>query len=208
MGAINDKSYLIIDKLLTVDDTGMPQAPSITQLLDPDIRKLYQSDKTVDKKNYIADCIVIYYLGDPKSPANQNGLSVAESLKMAIEAANLPHNYIPSPLVLKLIERYHNQNIGEAGIVVENIIKSLHNINLLIQKANALITDKLNNQLDIEAIKETMQLSDDIIKKAGLIPAVVKQLQEAKENLIYEKETETSRGGKIVTSSMNADDYE
>ena len=70
---INDK--LIIDKLITIDDNGMPAAPNIRQLLDADVRKLYERDKTKDKSKYIKDCIIIYYLGDPKSPAKQAGLS-------------------------------------------------------------------------------------------------------------------------------------
>jgi len=199
---------LIIDSLLTVDDTGMPQAPSLRQLLDPDIQKLYQEDKTPDKKNYIANCIVIYYLGDPKSPANQSGLSNAEALKMAIEIANLPKSYVPSPLVLKLIQRYHEENITEAGIVVENLLKTLHNINLSIKKANDLLNERLiKENITVEEIDTIMKLNDNIMKKAGDIPNVIKQLNEAKENLMYEKETEVSRGGKAVTSSMNADDY-
>lgn len=34
-----------------------------------------------DKHKYIAEVGVIYYLGDPKSPAKQQGLSYEESLK-------------------------------------------------------------------------------------------------------------------------------
>lgn len=46
----NDKnnSYmvngLIIDKLLTVDDTGMPKAPTLRQLQDKDVLLLWQRD--------------------------------------------------------------------------------------------------------------------------------------------------------------------
>ena len=38
---INDMIYdkLIIDKLITIDDNGMPAAPNIRQLLDADVRK-------------------------------------------------------------------------------------------------------------------------------------------------------------------------
>ena len=64
-----------IDSMLVVDDTGMPVPPTIRQLLDRDIRTLYTRDKSKDKKQYIAECIVIYQLGDPKSPARQSGLS-------------------------------------------------------------------------------------------------------------------------------------
>ena len=75
---------LIIDSLLNIDDNGMPVAPNIRQLLDKDIRELYNKDKTKDKSQYIKECIVIYYLGDPKSPAKQAGLSDREALNTAI----------------------------------------------------------------------------------------------------------------------------
>ena len=47
---------------------------------------------------------------------------------------------------------------------------------------------------------------DNINKKAGDLPSIMKKLQEAKENLMYEKETEVSRGGNTVLSSMDAED--
>ena len=83
------KKNLLIDSLIVIDDSGMPKAPTIRQLLDKDVRELYRRDKSKDKSKYIAECIVIYYLGDPKSPARQSGLSEPEALKMAIEQANL-----------------------------------------------------------------------------------------------------------------------
>lgn len=90
---------LIIDELISIDDTGMPQPPNLRQLLDSDVRDLYRRDTTKDKSMYIKECIVIYYLGDPKSPAKQIGLSDAEALKMAIEQAGLPDDYLPDALV-------------------------------------------------------------------------------------------------------------
>lgn len=199
---------LIIDTLITIDDSGMPTAPSLRQLIDKDVRELYTRDKDKDKKNYIKECIVIYYLGDPKSPAKQNGLSDAEALKMAIEQADLPKTYIPDVLVLKLIKRYYEQNITEAGKVVENILKGLHNINLGIDTINALLNEKLNSRISLEEVSSVLSLVDAVTSKAGDIPKILKSLQEAKDNLMYEKETELSRGGNTVLSSMNADDYE
>ena len=76
---------LDIDKLITIDQTGMPKAPNPRQLLDKDILMLYTRDNTPDKRKYIAECGVIYYLGDPKSPCRQRGLSDEESLREAIE---------------------------------------------------------------------------------------------------------------------------
>lgn len=202
---IRDK--LTIDTLITIDDTGMPVPPNTRQLLDKDIRDLYKRDKTKDKTKYIAECIVIYYLGDPKSPAKQSGLSDPEALKMAIEQAGLPNNYIPDALVIKLIKRYYEQNITEAGRVVENILKGIHNINLSVDVINNLLNEKLNTgSITLEEVPVVLQMVDNINKKAGDLPTILKKLQEAKENLMYEKETELSRGGGTVLSSMDAED--
>ena len=198
---------LTIDTLITIDDNGMPQAPNVRQMLDKYVRTLYNRDKSKDKKNYIAECIVIYYLGDPKSPAKQAGLSDAEALKMAIEQADLKANYIPDALVLRLIKRYYDQNIGEAGRTVENILKGIHNVNISIDVVNQLLNEKLKTTTDLDTISQILGLIDQVNKKAGEIPSMVKRLNEAKENLMYEKETELARGGGQVVSSMDAEDY-
>lgn len=201
------RAKLDINQLITIDDNGMPVPPNTAQLLDRDIRELYRRDKSKDKQNYIKECIVIYYLGDPKSPARQAGLSDAEALKMAIEQADLKEDYIPDVLVLRLIKRYYDENIGEAGRTVENILKGIHNINLSIDKINQLLNEKLNTTSDLETITLVLGLVDQVNKKAGEMPSLIKKLEEAKQNLLYEKETELSRGGNIVSSSMDADNY-
>ena len=198
---------ILIDSMLIIDDTGMPQPPSIRQLVNKDIKELYTRDKTKDKNKYIADCIVIYYLGDPKSPARQSGLSDPEALKMAIEQAGLPKSYIPDALVLKLIKQYYEENITEAGRVVENILKGVHNINLSIDAINTLLNEKLNTAPTLEEIPVILDLIKRINEQAGAIPNMLKKLEEAKQNLMYEKETEISRGGQTVLSSMDAEGY-
>lgn len=198
---------LDIDMLITIDDTGMPVPPNIRQLIDKDVRELYNRDRTKDKTKYVKECIVIYYLGDPKSPAKQAGLSDAEALKMAIEQAGLKSDYIPDALVLRLINRYYNQNIGEAGRTVENILKGIHNVNLSIDVINQYLNEKLKTTTDLDTIDKILSLVDQVNKKAGEIPSTVKKLEEAKQNLMYEKETELSRGGNIVSSSMDAEAY-
>lgn len=200
-------SKLLIDSMLVIDDNGMPKPPTIRQLIDRDIRELYTRDKTPDKKNYIAECIVIYYLGDPKSPARQAGLSDPEALKLAIEQAGLSKNYIPDKLVIRLISRYYDENITEAGKVVENILKGIHNINLSIDVINNLLNEKLNSNITLEEVPNIMVLIDNTNKKASELPSLLKKLEEAKQNLMYEKETELSRGGTTVLSSMDAEDY-
>lgn len=195
-----------IDSMLVVDDTGMPVPPTIRQLLDRDIRTLYTRDKSKDKKQYIAECIIIYQLGDPKSPARQSGLSEREALKYAIEQAGLNNDYIPDNLVLKLIKRYYDENITEAGRVVENILQTIHNINLGISQINRFLNEKLASPLDGDTIGTILGLVDNVKKQAGDIPSILKKLEESKQNLLYEQQTELSRGGTAVLSSMDAED--
>lgn len=202
-----NNNKLLIDNLLLLDDTGMPQPPTLKQLIDRDVRELYRRDKTKEKKMYIAECIVIYYLGDPKSPAKQSGLSDPEALKMAIEQAGLPKTYIPDVLVLRLIKRYYEENITEAGKVVENILKGVHNINLSIDVINSLLNEKLKSNPTLEEIPIILDMMKRVNEQAGAIPAMLKKLEEAKQNLMYEKETEISRGGQTVLSSMDAEAY-
>ena len=197
---------ITIDSMLVVDDTGMPVPPTIRQLLDRDIRTLYTRDKTKDKKQYIAECIVIYQLGDPKSPARQSGLSEKEALKYAIEQAGLDKTYIPDSLILRLIKRYKDENLTEAGRVVENILQTIHNINLGISQINRFLNEKLASPLDGDTIGVILGLVDNVKKQAGDIPSILKKLEEAKQNLLYEQQTELSRGGTAVLSSMDAED--
>lgn len=202
------KNKLDIDTLITIDDTGMPKPPNTRQLLDLDIRELYRRDKTPDKKGYISDCIVIYYLGDPKSPARQAGLSDAEALKLAIKQAGLKDDYIPDVLVLRLIKRYYEENITEAGRVVENILKGIHNINLSIDAINSLLNEKLKTSPTLEDLPNILAMMKSVNDQANALPSMLKKLEEAKQNLMYEKETEISRGGQTVLSSMDAESYE
>ena len=195
--------------MILIDDNGFPKPPTIRQLIDRDIKELYTRDKHKNKDRYIQECIVIYYLGDPKSPAKQSGLSDAEALKEAIAQAGLPANYIPDALVLKIIKKYYNQNITEAGKVVENIIKGIHNINLAIEAINSILNDKLSHResITLDSVNDILNLIDSVNKKATELPNILKKLQDAKENLMYEKETEFARGGGQVLSSMDATTY-
>lgn len=198
---------ITIDSLLVVDDTGMPQPPGIRQLLDRDIRTLYTRDKSPDKKQYIAEAIIIYQLGDPKSPARQSGLSEREALAYAIEQAGLDKNYIPDSLVLRLVKRYEDENLTEAGRVVENILQTIHNVNLLISHLNKYFNDQLSKPtLSGEELSVMFGNIAAVKKEAGDIPSILKKLEEAKQNLMYEQETELSRGGNAVLSSMDAED--
>lgn len=197
---------LDIDRLLVIDNTGMPQAPGIRQLLDKDVALLWKRDTTSDKRKYIAECGVIYYLGDPKSPARQQGLSDREALQMAIEQFDLGSDYLPDPLVKKLIDKYYNQNITEAGIAIENLNKSIHLISLAANKINDLLNKKLTQNITEEDIPSTLTLIDSVAKKISEVPNLVKALGVAYENLRTEEENIMARGGAKVLSSMDADE--
>ena len=56
-------------------------------------------------------------------------------------------------------------------------------------------------------INYIMNLINQVSAKASDLPKILKSLDEARENLMYEKETETARGGTAVSSSMDASQY-
>ena len=193
---------LDLDWMLTIDETGMPKAPNIKQLLDRDVAILWTRDKTPDKIQYIKEVAVIYYLGDPKGPCLQEGLSEKESLKRAIENFDLPKDYQPDILVWKLIKRYYNQRVGAA---MENVIvlkKGLHNNTLAASKLNELLNEKLNEGASLETAGTIIQLMDSLNKKVSDMPGLLKALQQAEENLLFEQEQTSGRGGEAVISSM------
>lgn len=197
---------ITLDKLITVDDTGMPTAPDIYQLQDKDVRELYTRDNYPDKRMYIAECGFIYYLGDPKSPARQQGLSDQEILQLAIENYNLPKDYKPDPLVLKIAERYYKQNITEAGVAIEALHKSVHLVSIAANRINDLLNEQLAGTITKDEIPNILQLMDGVSKRITEIPNLVKALGTAYENLRNEEETQLARGGKQILSSMSADD--
>lgn len=197
---------IVIEKLLTIDDTGMPKAPSIRQLQDKDVALLWQRDTSKDKHKYIAEAGVIYYLGDPKSPAKQQGLSDAESLKMAIDNFNLPSSYTPDSLVKKLIDKYYINNITEAGVALEALQKSIHLVSLAAVRINEQLNKKLSTTLVDEDISPILVMMDAVSKRITEIPALTKALGTAYDNLRNEEEEQIARGGKTILSSMDADE--
>ena len=193
---------LDLDWMLKIDETGMPKAPNIKQLLDRDVALLWTRDKTPDKIQYIKEVGVIYYLGDPKGPCLQEGLSEKESLKRAIENFDLPKDYQPDTLVWKLIKKYYNQRVGAA---MENVIvlkKGLHNNTLAASKLNELLSEKLNEGASLETAASIICLMDSLNKKVSDMPGLLKALQQAEENLLFEQESTAGRGGETISSSM------
>lgn len=193
---------LDVDWMLTVDRTGMPIAPDLRQLLDKDVRELYRRDTTPGKARYVQEVGVIYYIGDPKSPAKQQGLSDAECLKQAIANFDLPKDYVPDELVTRLIKRYYLQR---AGIAMESIIvlrEAIHNGMLVAKKLNELLREKLKVSIDTDETNILVSYMDNINKKVVEFPTLVANLAKAEENLALEYESVQSRGGEQVISSM------
>lgn len=197
---------ITIEKLITVDESGMPKAPSVRQLLDKDVLALYSRDNTPDKRRYIAECGVIYYLGDPKSPPKQKGLSDEECLKEAIDNFNLDKTYTPDVLVVKLIRKYYEQNITKAGVTIENLQKALHLTDLACNKIVDMLNKKLRSEIADADITTVLAQIDGLNKRIEDIPKLSKALTLAYENLRDEEETQTARGGITILSSMDADE--
>lgn len=197
---------LNIESMLTIDETGMPKAPNIRQIIRKHVALLWQRDTTKDKRKYIAEAGVIYYLGDPKSPARQQGLTDDEALKMAIENFNLPSDYVPDSLVKTLIEEYYKENITEAGVALEALHKSVHLVSIAANKINDLLNKKLSNAIGDDDITQILTLIDSVTKKITEIPSLIKALGVAYENLRNEEEEQFARGGKQILSSMDADE--
>ena len=197
---------LTIEKLITVDESGMPKAPSVRQLLDKDVLALYSRDNTPDKRKYLAECGIIYYLGDPKSPAKQKGLSDVEALKEGIENFNLDKNYKPDALVTKLIRKYYEQNITKAGVTIENLQKALHLSDLVCNKILDMLNSKLRSEITDADVPGILTSVDSLTRRIEDIPKLSKALVTAYENLRDEEETQTARGGVTILSSMDADE--
>ena len=175
---------ITIEKLITVDESGMPKAPSVRQLLDKDVLSLYSRDNTPDKRRYIAECGVIYYLGDPKSPVRQQGLSDSECLKEAIENFNLNSDYKPDELVLRIVKKYYDQSITKAGVTIENLQRALHITDLVCNKVLDILNTKLRSGIMDDDIPTLMSNIDGVTKRIEDIP----------------------KGGTTILSSMDADE--
>ena len=169
--------------MISVDEQGYPFAPNVYQIQDKDVRELYLRDTSEDKLRYLKEAGVIFYLADPKSPPNQMGYSRPEALASARANYALPNDWQPDALILRLVDRYHEDNI-----------------------LSEQLTNKLNAGMQAE---DTLPVIDLITKLNGIIniiPNQIKSLGEAKQAAALEIEQKKARGGKVVTSSMSAKD--
>ena len=89
-----------------------------------------------------------------------------------------------------------------AGAAVETLLRSIHNVVLAANKMNEMLTNKLNGELSIEDSNTVIGIMDNLNKKTAELPNIMKALNTAKENLLYEEEQQTARGGVTILSSM------
>ena len=195
-----------IEKMIVIDDTGMPRAPGVRQLMHKDVLELWSRDKPEEKTKYLQEAGVIYYLGDPKSPAKQQGLSDDEALQMAIDNFNLPKDYVPDLLVKRLIDKYYISNITEAGVALEALQKSVHLVSIAANKLTEYLNKKLVNSINDEEVANIISVMQTVSKQVQEIPSLTKAIGVARENLRNEEEEQLARGGKRILSSMNADE--
>ncbi len=195
-----------IENMISIDDTGMPKAPSVRQIIDKDVLELWARDKSSDKRKYLQEAGVVYYLGDPNSPAKQQGLNYDETIKMAIDNFNLPKDYTPDPLVKRIADKYYIQNITEAGVALDALRKSVHLVSIAANKINEQLSKRLASLVSDDDIVPTMQLMGTVSKLIQEIPSLTKAIGTAYDNLRDEEEQQTARGGRTILSSMDADE--
>jgi len=193
---------LTIDKMLTIDATGMPAAPNLRQLLDKDVAILYARDKSPDKSMYIKEAGVIYYLADPKSPCRQEGLSDKESIERAIENYDLPKDYTPDLVVWNIVKKYSELATGPAMRAVISLRKAIHNITIASDKINELLNELLSGGIGKDEIPIALSYMDSVNNKVKAIPELLSALRKAESEVVDEQETVNARGGQQVVSSM------
>lgn len=195
---------LHIKNLLTFDIYGNVTPISLEQILDKDVLELYRRDYSQDKNKYIAECGVIYYMGDPNSPPRQNGLTDKEILDAAKENFNLPDDYVPDVLVKRLIDRYNVNAITPAGVAIENIRKALHRVSYASIKIGETIDKMMANALEPTDVATVIDLSNKLGKLSTELPNYVAALKTAQDNLRNESEEIEARGGETISYSMDA----
>ena len=196
--------------LISYDERGYAYAPNIYQIQDKDVALLYQRDKgspgDVDgtlKLQYIKEAGVVYYLGDPKSPANQMGYSRVEAIKLAKSNYDLDAGWEPDDLILRLATRYRECKMGVAGEALEAALRALHNSTLACNLLNNILSEKMLSGLTDEA-SAVISTVTELGKIINILPNQIKTVEDAKQNLLLEKQTKYARGKVKVTNSMDA----
>lgn len=196
-----------IPSLLSIDIDGSVKFPDIRQLLDKDMKTLYIKDKSENKEMFMKELGVVYYLGDPKSPANERGFQFKEALELAVTNFNLPKDYEPSALIFKLVDKLFESKITEAGRAILALKKTLHLELVMAEKMQTILSDLLSQGITAEDMSRIADQAKTINEMINRIPDSVKALDKAYENLIKEKEDNLARGQVKIVSSMDSSSY-
>ena len=196
--------------LISYDERGYAFAPNIYQIQDKDVALLYQRDSgspgDLDgtlKLRYLKEAGVVYYLGDPKSPPNQMGYSRVEAINLAKSNYDLDAEWQPDELILRLAKRYKESKLGVAGEALEAALRALHNSTIACNLLNNILAEKMLTGLADEAASVIGTVTE-LSKIINLLPNQIKTVEDAKQNLLLEKQTKYARGKVKVTNSMDA----
>lgn len=207
---ICETAPLDLTGMISVNEQGIPYAPNLYQIQDREVRQLYYRNRAADgiinNTQYLKEAGVIFYLGDPKSPPNQMGLSRAEALAAARKNYDLPDTWEPDDLINSLISRYRKDKVGVAEEALISITKALHNASIAASIISEQLTSKIEAGLQAEDVLSYIDYMNKLNGIINLIPNQIKTLGEAKQAVLLSNEQKKARGGKIVTTSMSASD--
>jgi|LQAB01.1.fsa_nt_gi hypothetical protein len=198
--------------ILNFDSSGQIAPLTTEQLLDKDVRAFFVDyNNRNDLETYKKICGAIYYMGDPNSPPVQEGLSEDACLKRAIHDFELPKDWIPTPLISNIIEKYRNSEYTILYTSAISLQRAVRTSITVADKYNELLTQKLidiqtnvTNKDSLEATSAIVGMLQQIRKEIVEFPTLVDKLKAAQEAIINEAEDVTLRGGGIMSDSMNA----
>ena len=102
----------------------------------------------------------------------------------------------PDALILRLIDRYHEDKMGVAGEALESILRAVHNSSRAANIISEQLTNKLNSGLQAEDALPVIDLVTKLNGIINIIPNQIKALGEAKQAAALEIEQKKARGGK------------
>lgn len=198
--------------LLNFDSIGNVAPLTTEQLLDKDVRALYEDHVArKDMDTYTKICGVIYYMGDPNSPPAQEGLNEDETLRRAIHDFELPKTWLPTPLISNIIFKYHESEYTILYTSAMSLRRAVRTSIIVADKYNELLTLKLSeiqtnvsNKDSLDATVSIVNMLQQIRKEIVEFPKLVEQLKAAEEAIFNDANDVTLRGGGIMSESMNA----
>jgi hypothetical protein len=198
--------------VLNFDSSGQVAPLTTEQLLDKDVRAFFVDyNNRNDLETYRKICGVIYYMGDPNSPPVQEGLNDDACLRRALHDFELPKDWLPTPLITNIIEKYRNSEYTILYTSAISLQRAVRTSITVADKYNELLTQKLmdintnvSNKDSLEATSAIVGMLQQIRKEIVEFPTLVDKLKAAQEAIVNESEDITLRGGAVMSDSMNA----